>query len=254
MNPPYSIRALLQAVRRLPAATPQSDHLYKSGYPTHRDHWIGWLKEYNGPGYYGRRHWDRDARFVYQHLCCGPMIVWLNEAAGEDPALIRRTIKEMQRGAPRAQTEAMIARRFLPWERAASLLFRDYSYSIRELLLAVRQLPAIMPQSNRLSAGGYATHRDHWIGWLKEYNGPGYYNRSNWDRDARFVYQRLCNGHMIVWLSEAAGEDPALIKRTIRAMQRGEQSKQTKARIARSLLPWDRAASLLFKRSARKSA
>jgi hypothetical protein len=37
------------------------------------------------------------------------MIVWLNEAAGEDRALIRRTIKEMQRGGPRAQTEAMIA-------------------------------------------------------------------------------------------------------------------------------------------------
>jgi hypothetical protein len=64
---------------------------------THKDNWVGWLEEYDGPGYYGRSRWDRDSRFVYQHLCCGPMIVWLNEAAGEDPALIKRTIREMQR-------------------------------------------------------------------------------------------------------------------------------------------------------------
>src|SRR5260370_1381280 len=124
MNPPYSIRALLQAVRRLPAATPQSDHLYKSGYPTHRDHWIGWLKEDNGPGYYGRRHWDRDARFVYQHLCFGPMIVCLNEPAGEEPALMKRTMRAMQRGEQSKQTKARSARSLLPWERAASLLFK----------------------------------------------------------------------------------------------------------------------------------
>jgi hypothetical protein len=60
-----------------------------------------------------------------------------------------------------------------------------------------------MPLSNRLSTGPYASHKDHWIGWLKHYNGPGYYNRSNWDRDARFVYRHLCNGHMAVWLERS---------------------------------------------------
>jgi hypothetical protein len=43
MNRPRSIRALLEAVRRLPATTRQSDTLYKSGYSKHRDHWIGFF-------------------------------------------------------------------------------------------------------------------------------------------------------------------------------------------------------------------
>lgn len=55
------------------------------------------------------------------------------------------------------------------------------SYSIRELLLAVRRLPATM-RNRTASKGGYDTHRDHWIGWLEEYDGPDYYGRSNWDR------------------------------------------------------------------------
>jgi hypothetical protein len=79
----YSIRELLRALRLLPATTPQSDRLFKSGYDTHKDHWTGWLEGYDGPGYYGQANWDRDARYVYQHLNCGPMIVWLNEASTE---------------------------------------------------------------------------------------------------------------------------------------------------------------------------
>lgn len=44
-----------------------------------------------------------------------------------------------------------------------------------------------MPNSDRLFRSGYATHKDHWVQWLEEYDGPGYYGRSNWDRDAQFV-------------------------------------------------------------------
>lgn len=51
------------------------------------------------------------------------MIVWLNEAAGESPATIRAAIAAMLRGGPQKRTPAKIARSFLPWERAATLLF-----------------------------------------------------------------------------------------------------------------------------------
>jgi hypothetical protein len=122
------------------------------------------------------------------------------------------------------------------------------SYTIQELLRAVRRLPAEMPLSDRLSKGGYDTHRDHWIGWLEGYDGPGFYGRSNSDVDARTVYQRLNNGRMIVWLNEAAGERPGLIRTTIREMTlRGNGLKQTEAKIARAHQPWERAAALLFK-------
>jgi hypothetical protein len=122
------------------------------------------------------------------------------------------------------------------------------AYSIKELLRAVRRLPATAPQSDKLSKGGYETHQDHWIGWLKEYDGPGYYGRSDWGVDARAVYQRLANGRMIVWLSEAAGEDPKRIRAAITAMKRhGNGRKQTEAKIVRSHLPWEQVATQLFK-------
>jgi len=122
------------------------------------------------------------------------------------------------------------------------------AHSIKEMLRAVRRLPATAPQSGKLSKGGYETHQDHWIAWLKEYDGPGYYGRSDWSVDARAVYQRLANGRMIVWLSEAAGEDPKRIRAAITAMKRhGNGRKQTEAKIVRSHLPWEQVATLLFK-------
>lgn len=123
----YSINELLLAVKRLPARMPASDHLHKSGYDTHQDHWLGWAGEYNTTGFYGRSDTTvTDARTVYNRLNCGPMMIWLLEAAGESPPLIRATIREMEmRGNGRAQTEAKIVRDRHPWERAALLLFRQ---------------------------------------------------------------------------------------------------------------------------------
>lgn len=115
-----SIQKLLRSIQHLKGAAPQSDLLSERDL---RMQWIGWLRGYDGPGYYNRANWDRDARFVYQHLNNGPMIVWLNEVAGENPELIRLTISKMLRGGPRKQTIAKIARAELPWERAAMLLF-----------------------------------------------------------------------------------------------------------------------------------
>jgi hypothetical protein len=111
----------------------------------------------------------------------------------------------------------------------------------------VRRLPATMPESDRLSKGSFASHKDHWIGWLEEYDGPGYYDRADWNRNARHIYQHLNNANMIVWINEAAGESPTKIKLAIREMQRAGSRKQTAAKIARTVLPWERAATLLFK-------
>jgi hypothetical protein len=110
-------------VRRLPAVTSHASKLPLSHrYKTFKEQWSGWLEEYNGPGYYGRSDGKRDARWVYQHLNNGNMIVWLNEAAGERPTVVLATISEMLRSDVK-QTQAAIARRHLPWERVAELLF-----------------------------------------------------------------------------------------------------------------------------------
>ncbi|SRR6266851_6738938 len=119
----HTIDQLLAVVRRLPATTPKAGRLPLTGYTTFQEQWIGWLKEYDGPGYYGRADGKRDARWVYQHLNNGNMIVWLNEAAGESPPTIVAAIEDMLRNGPVPQSQAKIARLHLPWDRAAKLLF-----------------------------------------------------------------------------------------------------------------------------------
>jgi hypothetical protein len=48
----------------------------------HKHHWLGWLKGYKGPGYYNRKNWHRSPEFVYNHINCPPMVLWLAEVSG----------------------------------------------------------------------------------------------------------------------------------------------------------------------------
>ncbi|SDS19048.1 hypothetical protein [Bradyrhizobium canariense] len=122
------------------------------------------------------------------------------------------------------------------------------SYTVAQFIVAVDGLSELTPQSDQLPlAAGHASFRHQWIGWLKEYLTPGYYNRQNFVDDARTAYQRLNNGRMIVWLNEAAGEDPRIIQAAIVAMEKRE-APQTEAMYARRVLPWQGVARLLFKR------
>jgi hypothetical protein len=58
-------------------------------YRSQKEHWLGWLSEYDGPGYYGRKNPDRSAEFVYNHINCAPMVLWLGEASGISIAKLR---------------------------------------------------------------------------------------------------------------------------------------------------------------------
>ncbi len=52
-------------------------------YKSQKEHWLGWLSEYDGPGAYDRKtRQGRSARFVYNHINCPPMLLWLAEAVG----------------------------------------------------------------------------------------------------------------------------------------------------------------------------
>ena len=53
-----------------------------------------------------------------------------------------------------------------------------HQHSFDELLAVVRRLPAITPQAAKLPVNGYETFQEQWIGWLEEYDGPGYYGRA----------------------------------------------------------------------------
>jgi hypothetical protein len=83
--------ALLKLIRRLPNAAPVTDRSWPTDHHPNKEHWIGWLEEYDGPGYYNRRHPSahRDAAFVYNHLHCPPMLSWVAEHA-QVPAKVLR--------------------------------------------------------------------------------------------------------------------------------------------------------------------
>lgn len=70
---------LAAAIRKLPADREVVDP--RKWYKTQKEHWLGWLSEYGGPGAYGRNVFDRDARFAYNHIVEPKMLLWLMSAA-----------------------------------------------------------------------------------------------------------------------------------------------------------------------------
>jgi hypothetical protein len=52
-------------------------------YRSQKEHWLGWLAGYYGPGAYGRSGKSpRTAKYAYNHIQCAPMLFWLAEALG----------------------------------------------------------------------------------------------------------------------------------------------------------------------------
>jgi hypothetical protein len=120
----WRIAQFIKAVKGLSIATPQSDRLDQpTGHDGFEDRWISRLEEYLTPGYYDRKNAVDDAKWAYQHLANGGMIVWLNGAAGENPRIISAAIEAREP----PQTEAKYARRVLPWGDVAELLFKPKS-------------------------------------------------------------------------------------------------------------------------------
>jgi len=122
MSEPTSIAKFIRALRRLPPDKPVDDP--KTWYRTQKEHWIGWLSEYHGPGAYGRKvNTKRDARFAYNHIVEPKMLLWLIDAGGVSPRLVRTARRESAKATSMPQQSAII-RRLVPWEVVASSLWR----------------------------------------------------------------------------------------------------------------------------------
>jgi hypothetical protein len=85
-------------------------------YTTQKEHWIGWLSQYDSPGAYNRKTLSgRSAEFVYNHINCPPMLLWLAEAAG----VLRREVLAAKRSALAARksrgTHCAVIRKVIPW-------------------------------------------------------------------------------------------------------------------------------------------
>jgi hypothetical protein len=85
----------------------------------------------------------------------------------------------------------------------------------------------------------YSSQKEHWMVWLSEYGGPGFYGRKDSSvRTAELVYNRIGNPQMILWLAEAAG----IAKRNLlvgkRAALAGPRNRNSHCALIRKAIPW----------------
>ncbi len=107
-------------IRQLPSDEPQADP--KKWYTTQKDHWLGWLGEYSGPGAYGRATGKRrDAKHVYNHIVEPKMLLWLIAAAGVNARLASAARRASTKPHAMQQKSAVI-RKHVPWEELAAAL------------------------------------------------------------------------------------------------------------------------------------
>ena len=85
----------------------------------------------------------------------------------------------------------------------------------------------------------YKSQKEHWLGWLAEYDGPGGYNRKNWrGRSAEFVYNHLGNPVMLLWLAEVAGVPKAKLLSARRAAFSVRLHRASHCAVLRKIIPW----------------
>ena len=127
MRDSIGIRSLLFAIRALPPDPPV--HNAKKWYRTQKEHWIGWLSQYEGPGAYGRQDGvKRDAKFAYNHAVQPELLLYLAKASGVDPKLLGAADLAFAQWKTLMQKAGAI-RAIIPWETVATALWANYSAS-----------------------------------------------------------------------------------------------------------------------------
>jgi hypothetical protein len=119
---------LIRKIKALPERAPHTEGLEKlllkrpHWYASQKEHWLGWLGGYEGPGYYGRKHFNRDAEFAYNHCGCPPMALWLGEAAGIHEELVRKVAKSATQANDTFSAKCAAIRRVITWSNIEHVL------------------------------------------------------------------------------------------------------------------------------------
>ncbi|MBY0538410.1 hypothetical protein K2P47_03355 [Patescibacteria group bacterium] len=87
---------------------------------------------------------------------------------------------------------------------------------------------------------GGTDQKKHWVGWLSEYSGPGYYNRKDTGVSmAKRVYNRINCPPMLIWLAEASGIQSKQIKQATLAALDAKKSFPSQCSAIRQTIPWE---------------
>jgi hypothetical protein len=127
MPAPISVKALISAIRLLRPDPPVKNP--KKWYLTQKEHWLGWLAEYDGPGAYGRQTGvQRDAKYAYNHIVEPEMLLYLASASGVDCALVVAANQAFAERTTLMQASGTI-RKIIPWETIAKALWPNATQS-----------------------------------------------------------------------------------------------------------------------------
>ena len=115
------IRLLKRKKEHYPTFDQYDDTDYsKTWYRSQKQHILGWLKEYGGPGAYQRKSRGLTAKYFYNHFACAPGLLWLAEALGETPETLELAAQAAtQEHHPSAKCAAI--RTAIPWSRILQL-------------------------------------------------------------------------------------------------------------------------------------
>lgn len=121
MEKSVSIAKFIRAIRALPSDRPEQHPTV--WYLTQKEHWLGWLSQYHGPGAYGRKtDIRRDAKFAYNHIMCPPMLLWIIKAA-KVPARLQEAARRDSNRAVTRHAECAAIRKNVPWSELYKALW-----------------------------------------------------------------------------------------------------------------------------------
>lgn len=94
-------------------------------YKTQKEHWLCFLNNYDFNQAYGRlQGMNRDARFVYNHIVCPSMLVYLIKAVGIESQLVDEVEKAAESGKTLMESAGKI-RKIVPWSMIYKKLWGD---------------------------------------------------------------------------------------------------------------------------------
>ena len=124
-----SIPQFIRAINLLPSDEPKESP--RVWYKTQKEHWLGWLGGYNGPGFYKRKNWKRDARFAYNHVVCPELLMYLIRAIPLKPELVEFAEQAYQTGTTLMEKAGAI-RKVVPWLEIYQVLWGKEETSFLE--------------------------------------------------------------------------------------------------------------------------
>jgi hypothetical protein len=122
---PRTLAAKIRNLSARPRITTQFERILRNRglwnrngvwYTSQKEHWLGWLSQYDGPGYYKRKNHNHQADFAYNHINCPPMVLWLGEASGIPKAKILAAKKAALSASPALPAQSAAIRKVIPWE------------------------------------------------------------------------------------------------------------------------------------------